>query len=185
MTGSNPIFANYFDKNQNEGNSLDATGTAEIRFLEDFKFTSANTVMLDETRFTYTNNPYYGQFAANNGSIQKAHVRTWAYNYQQLLNWHHLFDKHDVEVMLGHEYYRTRYYYLTASKNNVFSVFNDELAGAVNTGSMNSYTTDYNVEAGSDAFSTTMTTSTSDHFLIVVMLLHASTRITAGVTSGH
>lgn len=62
------------------------------------------------------------------------------------MNWHHLFDKHDVEVMLGHEYYRTRYYYLTASKNNVFSVFNDELAGAVNTGSMNSYTTDYNVE---------------------------------------
>ena len=146
MTGSNPIFANYFDKNQNEGNSLDATGTAEIRFLEDFKFTSANTVMLDETRFTYTNNPYYGQFAANNGSVQKAHVRTWAYNYQQLLNWHHLFDKHDVEVMLGHEYYRTRYYYLTAYKNNLFSVFNDELAGAVNTGSMNSYTTDYNVE---------------------------------------
>ena len=146
MTGSNPIFANYFDKNQNEGNSLDATGTAEIRFLEDFKFTSANTVMLDETRFTYTNNPYYGQFAANNGSVQKAHVRTWAYNYQQLLNWHHLFDKHDVEVMLGHEYYRTRYYYLTASKNNMFSVFNDELAGAVNTGTMNSYTTDYNVE---------------------------------------
>lgn len=146
MTGSNPIFANYFDKNQNEGNSLDATGTAEIRFLEDFKFTSANTVMLDEARITYTNNPYYGQFAANNGSVQKAHVRTWAYNYQQLLNWHHLFDKHDVEVMLGHEYYRTRYYYLTASKNNVFSVFNDELAGAVNTGTMNSYTTDYNVE---------------------------------------
>ena len=146
MTGSNPIFANYFDKNQNEGNSLDATGTAEIRFLKDFKFTSANTVMLDETRFTYTNNPYYGQFAANNGSVQKAHVRTWAYNYQQLLNWHHLFDKHDVEVMLGHEYYRTRYYYLTASKNHMFSVFNDELAGAVNTGSMNSYTTDYNVE---------------------------------------
>lgn len=146
MTGSNPIFANYFDKNQNEGNSLDATGTAEIRFLEDFKFTSANTVMLDETRFTYTNNPYYGQFAVNNGSVQKAHVRTWAYNYQQLLNWHHLFDKHDVEVMLGHEYYRTRYYYLTASKNNVFFVFNDELAGAVNTGTMNSYTTDYNVE---------------------------------------
>ena len=146
MTGSNPIFANYFDKNQNEGNSLDATGTAEIRFLEDFKFTSANTVMLDETRFTYTNNPYYGQFAANNGSVQKAHVRTWAYNYQQLLNWHHLFDKHDVEVMLGHEYYRTRYYYLRASKNNMFSVFNDELAGAVNTGTMNSYTTDYNVE---------------------------------------
>ena len=146
MAGANPIFANYFNKNEHEGNSLDATGTAEIRFLNDFKFTSANTVMLDETRFTTTYNPFYGQFAANNGSIEKSHVRTWAYNYQQLLNWHHLFGKHDVEVMLGHEYYRTRYYLLTASKNNVFSVTNNELSGAVNNGSMDSYTTDYNVE---------------------------------------
>ena len=146
MTGSNPIFANYFNKNEHEGNSLDATGTAEIRFLNDFKFTSANTVMLDETRFTTTYNPFYGQFAANNGSIEKSHARKWSYNYQQLLNWHHLFGKHDVEVMLGHEYYRTRYYVLTASKNNIFSVDNNELSGAVNNGSMDSYTTDYNVE---------------------------------------
>ncbi len=146
MTGSNPIFANYFNKNEHEGNSLDATGTAEIRFLNDFKFTSVNTVMLDETRFTTTYNPFYGQFAANNGSIEKSHARKWSYNYQQLLNWHHLFGKHDVEVMLGHEYYRTRYYLLTASKNNVFSINNNELSGAVNNGSMDSYTTDYNVE---------------------------------------
>ena len=146
MTGSNPIFANYFNKNEQDGNSLDATGTAEIRFLNDFKFTSANTVMLDETRFTTTYNPFYGQFAANNGSIEKSHARKWSYNYQQLLNWHHLFGKHDVEVMLGHEYYRTRYYLLTASKNNVFSINNNELSGAVNNGSMDSYTTDYNVE---------------------------------------
>ena len=146
MTGSNPIFANYFNKNEQDGNSLDATGTAEIRFLNDFKFTSANTVMLDETRFTTTYNPFYGQFAANNGSIEKSHARKWSYNYQQLLNWHHLFGKHDVEVMLGHEYYRTRYYVLTASKNNIFSINNNELSGAVNNGSMDSYTTDYNVE---------------------------------------
>ena len=146
MTGSNPIFANYFNKNEQDGNSLDATGTAEIRFLNDFKFTSVNTVMLDETRFTTTYNPFYGQFAANNGSINKSHARKWSYNYQQLLNWHHLFGKHDVEVMLGHEYYRTRYYVLTASKNNVFSINNNELSGAVNNGSMDSYTTDYNVE---------------------------------------
>ena len=101
--------------------------------------------MLDETRFTYKQ-PVLWSVRCQQRFYSETHVRTWAYNYQQLLNWHHLFDKHDVEVMLGHEYYRTRYYYLTASKNNVFSVFNDELAGAVNTGSMNSYTTDYNVE---------------------------------------
>ena len=145
LINSNPLFANYFDKNENEGNSLDATGFAEIRFLKDFKFTTSNTVMLDEARGTSTENPFYGQFAGS-GGISKGHVRNWTYNYQQLLNWHHLFDKHDVEVMLGHEYYRKRYYTLSANKTNMFTVSNTELAGAVTVGSMNSYTTDYNVE---------------------------------------
>ena len=69
-----------------------------------------------------------------------------AYNYQQLLNWHRLFGKHDVEVMLGHEYYRTRSYLLYASRTNIFSLSNTELAGAITDGSMTSYTTDYNTE---------------------------------------
>ena len=59
--------------------------------------------MLDEARQTNTSQNLFGQTAAMGGSIAKYHTRTWAYNYQQLLNWHHLFDKHDVEVMLGHE----------------------------------------------------------------------------------
>ena len=146
LTNSNPIFANYFDENQREGNSLDANGFFEIRFLKDFKFTSNNSVLLDETRFTSTQNPFYGQFASSNGAVDKQHVRTWSYNYQQLLNWHHLYGKHDVEVMLGHEYYRTRNYTLYASKSNIFSVTNSELAGAVTSGSATSYTGDYNVE---------------------------------------
>ena len=146
LTNSNPVFANNFDVNQREGNSLDATGFFEIRFLKDFKFTSNNSVMLDETRFTSTQNPFYGQFASSNGSIGKEHVRAWSYNYQQLLSWHHVFGKHDVDVMLGHEYYRLRNYDLYASKSNIFSVSNNELAGAVTIGSATSYIGDYNVE---------------------------------------
>ena len=146
LTNSNPVFANNFDVNQREGNSLDATGFFEIRFLKDFKFTSNNSVMLDETRFTSTQNPFYGQFASSNGSIDKEHVRAWSYNYQQLLSWHHVFGKHDVDVMVGHEYYRLRNYDLYAGKSNIFSVSNNELAGAVTIGSATSYTSDYNVE---------------------------------------
>ena len=146
QTGSNAIFSNLYDKNETDGNSFNANGYAEIRFLKDFKFTTNNTMMLDETRFTYTNNPFYGQFASTNGTVQKNHVRQWTYNLQQLLNWHHQYGKHDVEVMLGHEYYREHYYTLSGSKTNLFGVFNDELAGAVTNGSMDSYTTDYNVE---------------------------------------
>ena len=143
---SNPIGDIDMTTNNIEGNTINATGSAEVRFLKDFKFTSANTVMVDEARQTSTLNPYYGQFAATNGTIQKFHTRYWSYNYQQLLNWHHLFGKHDVEVMLGHEYYRLRYYILYASKSNMFSIDNTELNSAILNGSMESYTTDYNVE---------------------------------------
>ncbi len=129
-----------------EGNTLNAIGSAEIRFLKDFKFTSTNSAMLQESRQTNTSQPYFGQTASSNGGIAKYHIRTWAYNYQQLLNWHHIFGKHDVDVMVGHEYYRRRYYLLYGYKTNIFSITNTELVGAITDGSMTSYTKDYNTE---------------------------------------
>ena len=146
MTYSNPLSDNQLNILNDEGSSLNATGSAEIRFLKDFKFTSVNTVTMDESRGTNTVNPYYGQYVTSNGIVSKGHGRTWAYNYQQLLNWGHSFGLNNVEAMLGHEYYRRRFYTLSGSKSNQFSTGNSELAGAVIAGSQNSYTTDYNVE---------------------------------------
>ena len=145
-TQANPISDIQIETHNAEGNTLTAVGAAEIRFLKDFKFTTLNNVMVDETRQTDTTNPYFGQYASAGGMNSKYHTRYWSYNYQQLLNWHHLFGKHDVEVMLGHEYYRLRYYRLYADKSNVLSIGNTELNGAILNGSMESYTTDYNVE---------------------------------------
>lgn len=145
-TQANPFSDIQLNTDNIEGNALNAVGAAEIRFLKDFKFTSTNSIMLDESRQTNTSQNLFGQTASMGGSISKYHTRTWAYNYQQLLNWHRLFGKHDVEVMLGHEYYRTRSYLLYASRTNIFSLSNTELAGAITDGSMTSYTTDYNTE---------------------------------------
>ena len=146
FTNTNPLSALDLEDNSFEGNTFNAVGSAEIRFLKDFKFSSINNVMLQDSRQTTMQNPYFGQFAEGGGGISKAHTRAWSYNYQQLLNWHHLYGKHDVEVMLGHEYYREYYYVLSANKTNIFSIFNSELASAVTNGSATSYTTDYNVE---------------------------------------
>lgn len=146
FSGANPLCANQLEKNYIEGNSINAVGFAEVRFLKDFVFTSTNSVMVDESRSTGTTQPFFGQFASQNGMVSKAHGRSWSYNYQQLLNWHHVFDKHDVEAMIGHEYYRSKSFSLLASKSNMFDFTNDELAGAVTDGSMDSYTSIYNTE---------------------------------------
>jgi len=146
ISQANPLSSNQLDTHNQESNTFNAVGFAEIRFLNDFKFTSTNSVMDSEARSTSTTNPYYGQYASSNGQVTKSHTRRWSYNYQQLLDWHHVFDKHDVDVMLGHEYYRTRYQYLYAYKTNMYSFSIPELSAAVKAGSADSYTDDYNTE---------------------------------------
>ena len=146
ISQANPLSSNQLEVRSIEGNSFTAVGTAEVRFLDDFKFTSTNSVMDDEARKTDTTNPFFGQYASSNGIAYKYHTRRWSYNYQQLLTWAHSYGNNNIDVMLGHEYYRTRYYYLYGYKTNQFSVSNTELAGAVTMGSTSSYTTDYNTE---------------------------------------
>ena len=146
LSGNNPLATNQLNTNNSEGNTFNAMGSAEIRFLKDFKFTSTNSVFMSEGRGTRVTNAFYGQYASQNGIVGKSHTRTWSYNYQQLLNWSHLFGKHNVEAMLGHEYYRSRYYTLSASRNGMFSPDNKELNGAITDDGGSSYTTDYNTE---------------------------------------
>ena len=146
LSGGNAYAANLLDTNNAEGNAMTATGFAEIRFLKDFKFTWTSGVAIDETRSTSFTNPYYGQYASSNGIPSKAHTRNLSYNHQQLLNWKRSFGSNNLEVMLGHESYRYKYYYLYASKSNVFDPTNTELAGAITENGSNSYVTDYNTE---------------------------------------
>ncbi len=146
LGNANAISDTYLNDNSYEGNAATATGFGEIRFAKDFKFTSTNTITLDETRYSSYTNPYYGQNASLNGSLSKSHSRGFTYAFQQLLDWGHVYGKHDVNVMVGHESYRSKGYYLSASKSSMFDPNNHELDGAVTNGSAGSYTTDYNNE---------------------------------------
>lgn len=144
---SNAISQAILNKDSHEGNAFNGTGFFEIRFLNDFKFTSNNTVDIDETRYTSVTNPYYGGYADLNGVVGKQHSRTFNQTYQQLLNWDHTFGQHNVSVLAGHEYYLAKAYLLSASKYNMFAPSNDELAGAISNGTgEDSYVSEYNNE---------------------------------------
>ena len=118
--------------NNSEGNAINGTGYVEVKFLKDFVFTFNAGVGIDETRSTNVLNMYYGQFAPNGGIVTKSHGRSSYLNLQQLLNWGHTFaEKHNVSVLLGHEWYKSKGVSLGASKSNMFSLDNQELGGAV------------------------------------------------------
>ena len=141
---SNALSETRLNKSLSEGNAFNGTGFIDVTFLKDFKFTFNGGVALDETRMTSTRNPWFGQFASEKGMVSKAHQRQFDVNLQQILNYTHQFDRHNVNVMIGHESYSEKTYYLAAGKSHMLTQDNDELAGAIiDTQNANSYRSEY------------------------------------------
>ena len=147
ITDANPVLANKYNTNHSEGNALSAQGYFDVDIIKGLTFTINASATLDETRRNYVYNPYYGQFRSTGGTVSVGHSRSYAWNTQQLLNYSRKFGQHNVGVLLGHEYYSKKGYYVGASKSQMFSQSNKELDGAVVDGqSASSYQTMYNNE---------------------------------------
>lgn len=58
--------------------------------------------------------PVVRQFASEEGIVQKGHSRRHEYNTQQILNYTKQIDRHNINVMVGHEYYNSDVYSLAA-----------------------------------------------------------------------
>lgn len=141
LPNSNALQASVLDKNNSDGNALNASGYAEVNFLKDFTFTFNAGLGFQEVRSSQLNNMYYGQYATVGGMVGKGHSRGMTINLQQLLTWKRTFaDHHNVSVLLGHENFVENSYSLGASKSQLFSMENDELNGAVVDGKSSSST---------------------------------------------
>ncbi len=127
---ANPLMDNKLNTNNAEGNQFMASGFADIDIFKGLKLTINGTVSVMETRYTNVYNPYYGQFDSTGGTVSKEHDRDFTYNLQQLLNYNRSFGRHNVSLLLGHEYYNSLSAALWASKSKMFSQDNKELAGA-------------------------------------------------------
>lgn len=147
LPGANGLQTSWLNKKKAEGNAFSGSGFVDISLYKGLKLTVNGSTNIDETRTTYLNNQYYGQFAEAGGTISKYHTRDIAYNLQQILNYNETFGKHNVGLMVGHEYYQKKYYSLSGTKSKLFSYDNEELGGAVVDGAgAHSYIDDYNSE---------------------------------------
>lgn len=146
MGNANPLQAYALDTNRAEGNGFTGNMFAEFNLYDGLTFTVNGSTFLDETRFTNVTNPYYGQYASSEGIVTVEHMRSYAYNLQQLLNYSNTFGKHNVSLLLGHEYYNSKGFDLWGSSNKMFSQTNIELNGALVTGSHGSSRSEYATE---------------------------------------
>ncbi|MCM1372015.1 MAG: SusC/RagA family TonB-linked outer membrane protein [Bacteroides sp.] len=132
ISNSNPLQEQLLNTRRNVGNAFSANGFADITFMPGLTLTVNGTANLDETRGNIVYNPYYGQFSSSNGSVTVQHSRTFNYNWQQILNYTTTIrNHHNLNVIVGHEYYRNTLSLLSGSKTNMFSPDNIELDGSV------------------------------------------------------
>ena len=99
----------------------------------------------NQLRMRYMN-MYHGNQANAGGLIQKYNYRTQSYTFNQLLTWNRSFGDHNIDLMLGHEWYAMHWNYLTAGRTNLVDGIY-ELAPAANMYEADSYSLDYRINS--------------------------------------
>ncbi len=148
---TNPLKDDRIQTNNTVANSFSLTGFADITptFVKGLKITLNGTVNDYEYRYTSTTQPFYGWSAASypEGYVSKTHYRSFAVNFQQLVNYTRSFGNHNMTLLLGHENNRSTTEDVIASRTGMFSYYqNQELSGAVKENSGTSDQTKYNTE---------------------------------------
>ena len=148
---TNPLKDDRIQTSNSVINSFQLAGFADITptFIDGLKITLNGTVSDYEYRYTSTTQPFYGWSAASypDGYVSKYHYRSYAVNFQQLVNYSKSFGYHNMTLLLGHENNRSVSEDISASRTGMISYYgNQELSGAIKENSGNSEQSKYNTE---------------------------------------
>ena len=118
----------------------------DINFTDFLKFNATSSVIWGHTNYSLLQTPLYGPKVSAGGQIDKSQTDNIRQNHVQTLTYFDQFGNHNINVMLGHEYYDTKTTYLYAYGQGLFSQEIPEINASASKVSSNSYTSEYNVE---------------------------------------
>lgn len=93
------------------------------------------------------NNPYTGNAATISGSLTKAAQRKLSYTFNQLLTYKREFGSHELDLLVGHEYYQLKQNFLGAQKTGFPFGGLFELSAAATLSAASSQTDKYSIES--------------------------------------
>lgn len=92
------------------------------------------------------NNMYHGGYKTANGRLRRYATRKISYTLNELLTWNRSFNQHDIDMLVGHEFYRYQYFYLNGVRTNLVDGIK-ELRPATANINNDSYSQDYAIES--------------------------------------
>ena len=107
MQTGNPFGSNRYNVAQSNGKQLNGTFTVDIDITPHLHANVSTTVNWGSTLTTKYDNPFYGPKVGVNGELYKSSSTSVRTNNIQTLTYANTFNRHYINVMLGHEYYKT------------------------------------------------------------------------------
>ncbi|MBR0242950.1 MAG: SusC/RagA family TonB-linked outer membrane protein [Bacteroidaceae bacterium] len=142
----NPISQNMYDDVYSWGNQFNGSFTADVDITKWLRFNSTNNLNYGTSAGSDYTNPFYGAQAANNGQIIKSQGQTFRQNYIQTLTFYKEIKKHDINFMVGHEWYKISSRSLSAGARGGFSPEIQEINAFSDRYDSSSSSSAYNVE---------------------------------------
>lgn len=146
LSTGNPIGNNVYNDVRTLGNQFQGQFSFNVNFTSWLKFSSVNSLNYGVSEYSDYENMFIGPSAGEGGKLDKSTTTTFRQNYTQTLNFHKEFGQHDVQVMVGHEWYKTRTRYLDALARYGYSPEIKEINAFADRYDSYSYNTTYNVE---------------------------------------
>lgn len=143
----NPLGNNRYNKVETITNNLNGNLGATINFTENLKLTVKSSLVLNHGDASDYENAFYGSRKSVGGTLDRVMQLNTRHNHIQTLDYFNTFnDVHNLSVLFGHEYYRSKVRSLGASAQGSFSPDIKELNAFAKKTDSSSSTARYNVE---------------------------------------
>ena len=146
MATGNPLGANLYNTNDLGVNQINGTFIADISFTDWLKLNVTSNVNYNTAESSIYTNSFEGPGSGDNGRLEKGNTNTLRTNNTQTLTFMKSFGKHNVDALVGHEYYKQQVKYLYSAAKGEFSPYLQEIYAYANKYDGSSYTNNYNVE---------------------------------------
>lgn len=143
---SNAYGQHILDKYSSTKNMAAFNGFTDVILPAGFKFTFKGGVSVSQFDTLSTSNMLYGASSTTGGSIIRRSGMSFSYTLQEMLTWARSFDKHTIDIMIGHENNYEMSRYTQGNKTGLYSPESSEFAQALKVVSAASSFLDYNNE---------------------------------------
>ena len=142
----NPLGSNQYNTNDLGTNQINGNVFADVAFTDWLKLSVNSNINYNVAEQSVYTNSFEGPGSGDLGRLEKTNTNTMRTNNTQTLTFMKSFGPHNVDALVGHEYYKQQVKYLYAKAQGEFSPYIQEIYAYANKSDASSYTDNYNVE---------------------------------------